>query len=392
MEGTAMRRSWRMAVALGFFLIAQAAQAQWTPAKRITWGTADSQDPVIAVDASGNLHVLYHRTPEYSTDIYYVKSTDGGATWTSSKRVSWSNLDVECQSFCIDTSGNLHVVWWDMRNTMYGDMYYRRTVNQGTVWLTGEKLDRGMMGVNTPHIAVDSSNNLHVVYALYPIPDIGEGDIYYQKSTNGGVTWKTKRLSWTTGYSFDARLAVDSLDNLHLVWVEGTPGSFYVHYKKSTDGGATWTAMRRIGWDWTCDDELHIAVDPSDNIYLVWNFSTEGQGGLVCRKSTDLGATWSKGQFLTATPKPPLMGANIAIDPSGKVHMVWRDNIPWFSEIYYMKSMDGGVTWTSNKRLSWTSGLSYYPDIAADPWGNLHLVWSDDTPGVNQIYYKKFIK
>jgi len=57
-----------------------------------------------------------------------------------------------------------------------------------------------------------------------------------------------------------------------------------------------------------------------------------------------------------------------------------------------MKSVDGGVTWTSNKRLSWTSGLSYYPDIAADPSGNLHLVWSDDTPGVNQIYYKKFIK
>lgn len=388
-----MRRTGVLIAALGLLVFVQVAQAQWTPARRITWSSVYSYDPAIAVDASGNLHVLYQRKPDYSSDIYYVKSTNGGATWTSSQRLSWSYSLANLKALSIDSSGNLHVVWRDLRHSDYGEIYYKRTVNQGTTWQTGKILAQGgERGVGSPHIAVDSSNNLHVVYSIYHMSEEGDGDIYYKKSTNGGVTWTTKRLSWTSGLLGNARLAVDSLDNLHLVWAYETAGAVYVYYKKSTDGGATWTAMRRIGWDWECADVLRIAVDPSDNIYLVWNFSIEGEGGLVCRKSTDRGATWSKGQFLTATPKPPLMGANIAVDPSGKVHLVWRDNIPWFSEIYYMKSVDGGITWTSSKRLSWTSGLSYYPDIAADPSGNLHLVWSDDTPGVNQIYYKTFIK
>ena len=34
-----------------------------------------------------------------------------------------------------------------------------------------------------------------------------------------------------------------------------------------------------------------------------------------------------------------------------------------------------------HKRITWTSGSSDHPFIAADPSGNLHVVWSDDTPG-----------
>jgi hypothetical protein len=45
--------------------------------------------------------------------------------------------------------------------------------------------------------------------------------------------------------------------------------------------------------------------------------------------------------------------------------------------------------WTPAKRLTWTSGRSNSPAIAADSSDDLHVVWSDNTPGNFEIYYKK---
>jgi hypothetical protein len=45
-------------------------------------------------------------------------------------------------------------------------------------------------------------------------------------------------------------------------------------------------------------------------------------------------------------------------------------------------------TWSSSKRLTWNSGYSQAPSIAADNNGDLHLVWDDGTRGNQEIFYK----
>ena len=86
-----MKRTGLMMVAFGLFLFAQAAQADWTPAKRLTWNSGDSRLPAIAVDSSGNLHVVWQDDTPGNSEIYYKKSTDGGATWTTSQRLTWNS-------------------------------------------------------------------------------------------------------------------------------------------------------------------------------------------------------------------------------------------------------------------------------------------------------------
>ena len=44
--------------------------------------------------------------------------------------------------------------------------------------------------------------------------------------------------------------------------------------------------------------------------------------------------------------------------------------------------------WTTAKRLTWTAGRSFSPAVAVDSGGATHVVWSDDTPGNYEIYYK----
>ncbi len=47
-----------------------------------------------------------------------------------------------------------------------------------------------------------------------------------------------------------------------------------------------------------------------------------------------------------------------------------------------------GITWETNKRLTWNAGNS--PAIAVDG-PNIYVVWEDSTTGNWEIYFKKGI-
>jgi hypothetical protein len=47
-----------------------------------------------------------------------------------------------------------------------------------------------------------------------------------------------------------------------------------------------------------------------------------------------------------------------------------------------------GITWTKNRRLTYTAGRSTNPSIAVDG-PNIYMVWEDDTLGKDQIYFKR---
>ncbi len=61
-----------------------------------------------------------------------------------------------------------------------------------------------------------------------------------------GDTWTTnKRLTNNAGASFYPAIAVDG-SNIYVVWEDDTPGNPEIYFKKSDDGGATWTTNKRL--------------------------------------------------------------------------------------------------------------------------------------------------
>jgi hypothetical protein len=306
-------------------------------------------------------------------------------TWTTNKQITNTLGDSKYPAIAVDGS-NIYVVWQDNTPDLLNEeIYFKRSVDGGVTWKTNKRLTNNAGGnydSQYPAIAVDGLNIYVVWYDTTP----GNYEIYFKRSVDGGVTWKTnKRLTNNAGYSQDPAIAVDGL-NIYVVWEDTTPGNYEIYFKKSVDGGATWETNKRLTSNAGVSYAPAIAVDGS-NIYVVWQDNTQGDEEIYFKRSVDGGVTWKTDKNLTNNADDSRYPA-IAVDGSN-IYVVWQDYTP-AEEIYFKRSGDGGATWTTNKRLTNTLDDSRYPAIAVDG-PNIYVVWQDATPGNYEIYFKKSV-
>ena len=71
------------------------------------------------------------------------------------------------------------------------------------------------------------------------------------------------------------------------------------------------------------------------------------------------------------------------------VHIVYTDRRDGAGEVFYKRSLDGGMSWDTDKRLTDDDNVfSGRATIAA--WNNqIHIVWMDRRDGNNELYYKR---
>ena len=108
-----MKRAGPLIAVLGLFLFGQAAQADWSAAKRLTWNSGDSRGPDLVAGACGFLYLVWFDSTPGLAEIYYRRSSDNGATWSTCKRATWTSGWSGYPAIAVDPSDNLHMVWWD---------------------------------------------------------------------------------------------------------------------------------------------------------------------------------------------------------------------------------------------------------------------------------------
>jgi hypothetical protein len=153
----------------------------------------------------------------------------------------------------------------------------------------------------------------------------------------------------------DPSLAVDSQGNFYISTIQQVPGpprtESYLGVAKSTDGGQTFSpAVLIAGTGPTTvafqDKEL-IAVDntgsPHDgNVYMAWTeFGPEAIQVLFVR-STDGGRTFSK-PVVISDGRSAVQGATPAVGAQGEVYVLWINFSPR-TELRLRQSLDGGQT------------------------------------------------
>ncbi|MGB3341350.1 MAG: T9SS type A sorting domain-containing protein [bacterium] len=70
------------------------------------------------------------------------------------------------------------------------------------------------------------------------------------------------------------------------------------------------------------------------------------------------------------------------------VHIVWDDTRDGHWEVYYIRSLNAGLTWELDTRLSDYPDCSMHPAIGVSG-SNVHTIWSDERDGNYEIYYKR---
>ncbi len=148
----------------------------WTTTKVVsTESTSDSQYPTIAVDGSRNVHIVWYDHTEYGGsgmdwDIFYKRWNATTAVWTTTEVVSTESTAYSGHpTIAVDGSGNVHIVWYD--HTEYGgsgtdpDIFYKRWNATTAAWTTTEVVST----VSIDHsygstIAVDGSGNVHIAW------------------------------------------------------------------------------------------------------------------------------------------------------------------------------------------------------------------------------------
>jgi len=379
-----------LAVVIAPLLTALPVYADWGADIRLTDATGNSKEPSIAVSGN-NVHVVWYDSRDGNEEIFYKRSTDGGATWEVDRKLTTKALG-NSDNPSIAVSGNtVHVVWYDNRDGN-PEIYYKRSTDGGNTWGADTRLTNAAGNSYTPSIAV-SGDTVHVVW--HDNRD-GNEEIYYRRSIDGGTTWGPDTRLTNTGV--DAALASIAVfgNNVHVVWqdLRWGSGNWEIYYIRSTDGGLTWDPETRLTNAPSVSERASMAVS-GNNIHVVWQDGRNGNKRIYYIRSTDGGTTWGADTRIVDSPE---LSERPSIAVSGNnVHVAWQDNRGQYYpiwEIYYKLSADGGTTWGTDTRLSHTPDSSEIPVIAVSG-NNVHVAWQEYllvAPGVHnfEIYYKKY--
>jgi len=306
-------------------------------------------------------------------NIHYRRSHDSGRTWTHPRQITEGGTSEYPVSLELGESV-LHLVWPDDRNGGW-EVYHRRSLDGGETWAAETRLTPGIdlfrMGTAV------SGSAVHVTWAsrssVEPTPAGTHtwGEIYYKRSTDGGVTWEPTTRLTTPGASAMRPGVAAYGDYVHLIWFDRRDATslldWRIYTKRSTDGGATWEPDLKLHADPDAfPHHPQIVATPGGRVCALWEQGQtfdghhwSGDPGLHSRISDDNGLTWSEPERITFVNAPTGWATHAKSYACGsRVHLAWTD-APDGQDAsragYYMTSSDGGVTWEAPERLTLAS-------------------------------------
>jgi BNR/Asp-box repeat len=235
-----------------------------------------------------------------------------------------------------------------------------------------------------PVIGIDTTGAFYFLHLSNP-PTSGNwiDRIIAQKSTDGGVTWNNGSFMGLNGSKAQDKhwIATDwKTNHLYVTWTQFdkygsalATDSSNILFSKSVDGGASWSAAKRINKlagdcvdsDLTAEGAMP-CVGPNGEVYVAWS----NRNKLWFDRSTDGGNTWlSEDIFVGDQPGGwdySIAGIDRAnglpvtsCDTSGgayhgTIYINWSDqrNGASNTDIWLSKSTDGGNTWSAAVKVN----------------------------------------
>ncbi len=340
--------------------------------------TAEQTDPVLAVDSLG---VYYYWSevfrPGFGNVLY--QSADFGQTWPAVSDVETVVTSGDKGWLTVDRSGgpgdgHLYGGW---NNFSLGGQCFVRSTDGGQSFSPPLRIaDRGGTQWMLQY-AVGPSGELYAAWRHY-----GDNAIYVTKSDNAwDANVATTFNAFGNGGNAGLDLEVDS----------------------SNDPG--FLDINPVGFH-----QLYLDVDRSNGprsgwVYCLWADDRYDGSDVILARSSDGGFSWDSGIRVN----DDVLGSGdlqwmpaMSVAPDGRIDAVWYDtrNDPGDplpdSELYYSFSLDGGSTWSVDRRASdafnTTAGWPQQQKIGdyiqcASQTGSVHVAYAATFNGGQDIWY-----
>ncbi|MBK7393702.1 MAG: hypothetical protein IPI64_10450 [Chloracidobacterium sp.] len=235
----------------------------------------------------------------------------------------------------IDSLGDLYSAYGSG-----GNIYIKKNLGEAELVSAG----------SGPVIAIDSSNNIHIIYA--------NSGLKYKKKT--GAVWASERTVVPGGVAFYS-IDTDSTGAAHIAYDDGgTSGRGHVVYVK--DNAGTWSDPIFDWWGWydggcRCGNYYHlpvIRIDSGDKYHLAYAF--DNWGGQV---------SWSSSAINIASNS---VNGDMGVGVGWQAYGLTRHSLTLNgSDAYFAHTIGGtqniallNTTWTILSSFAGSAGSAYY--------------------------------
>jgi hypothetical protein len=276
-----------------------------------------SDKPILAISPDGrDVYIAFN-----ASDSYVVASHDSGATFSKPVRTNNDGRYWFHTGGAVAPNGDAYFAAADYSQDYTGDSHVNvlRSTDGGATWTTTRVdsskqmpdcawSDGCYLGFLGPSVAL-ATDKAGTIMIAYNAGDVdGAPHKLYVRTSTDGLTWSLRQevSNGSTGANnaFPALATGPTPGDFRLAWQDdrnGVTTAWNTWYRRTTNGGATWSAAVRVsdrgsgaayknanGYAFPYGDYLKIAVDSAGTTHLVW-----GEGSSY----TGPGGTWyTRGQ------------------------------------------------------------------------------------------------
>ena len=316
--------------------------------------------PDLAVGSDGALHLVYFTGEPGRGDIFYVRSTDGGATFSSPVRVNSQERSaiatgtIRGAQIAVAPDGRVHVAWNGSDQALPRGLPNPKTGRPGSPMLYARS--------NTPRTTFEPQRNLMThtfnldgggslaaagdgtVYVAWHGNDVegGEGEdarrVWLARSTDGGATFAAETAAWAepTGACGCCGMRVFAAgDSVRILYRSATATiNRDIYSLLSADRGRTFRGTRLHEWDINACPMTSMSI-AAHGTRILGAWETDGQVYFTelagSAKSPPVSPSAAAGA--ERRRKHP----RLAIDRQGQVLLVWTEGMAW--------AKGGGLAW-----------------------------------------------
>jgi len=376
-------------------------------------GVRTNSFPSMTVDNNGVVHIVFnaitHPPGPDRSDIYYVRSGDGGNTFSPPQMLNddGTATSQNLPSIVAAPDGTLAAKWWDRRNDptrdLLTDVYMAISRDGGQTWSKNFRItDHNWVfgpteGLSSYHgdydsIAADSSNFYvswsderaafpNAFFALVPIdqnPAFADFNISATKVFDSVIAGNSTEFDLSTsasnGFSGALALSVTTPPANGMTFtfagatvMAGEPAKLTVSTSPATQRGTYLLTVAAAGAGLTRRTNFRLTVyDPARtaapvNVTNTSGFSSEHYG--------------------------------LQIDSSGSIHVTFDDDtaIPGGSDVFYSRSTDAGHTFSRAVKISTNSDFSFQSTEGLDGTGGIYVAWTslDTNTGNQEVFLSR---